>query len=82
MLFMKTENDLVALRDKMKNVIHAATNIEKKVMAGEAEVRRYGLSLLLSERSELNELRCFQNWRRQKHFCLIIKESRVTDDVP
>ncbi len=42
-LVMKTRNDLVALIDKMGNVIYAAASIEKKVMVGEAEVRRHGL---------------------------------------
>ena len=43
MLFMKTENDPVALRDMLKDMTHTATSIEKKVMVGEAEVRRHSL---------------------------------------
>jgi hypothetical protein len=42
-LFMKKENDLVAVRDKMEDMIHTATSTEKKVMVGEAEVRRHAL---------------------------------------
>ena len=39
-LVMKTRNDLVALIEKMDNMMYAAASIEKKVMVGEAEVRR------------------------------------------
>lgn len=42
-VFMKTTNDLVALRNKMRNMIYAAASIEMKVMVREAEVRRPSL---------------------------------------
>lgn len=42
-LVMNMRNDLVALIDKMVNMIYAAASIEKTVMVGEAEVRRHGL---------------------------------------
>jgi hypothetical protein len=42
-LFMKTKNDLAALRNKMRNRIYAAASIGKKVMVREDEMRRHSL---------------------------------------
>ncbi len=42
-IVMNTKNELAAIRDKMRNMTHAAVSIEKKVMVGEAEVRRHCL---------------------------------------